>query len=283
MCQASLAFSVMVLGVKMATATLPALEVVFFRSLLGSLMIGWLIIQKKDSFFGKRGERRLLVLRGVSGFLALTLHFYTLSILPVGMAVILNYTGPIFVAILATCFLGERPSPFLLLMILISFSGVYLLIRPEFRTDPSENMAIFLAILSGFLAAVAVMTIRAVGHRESPLTVIFSFTSISTVGSLLYLPFGFKWPPAREWFAIFLVAGGSFYGQLWMTLSYRRAPASLISPFAYLTPLVAFFAGLVFWRETLTPRNLLGVALVILGGILISIFEGIRGRTTSIQ
>lgn len=278
MCQASVAFSIMILGVKGATATLPALEVVFFRSLFGSLLMGLLIIQKRVSFLGRPEERKFLILRGVAGFLALTLHFYTMSILPLGTAVILNYTGPVFVAILASFFLGEKPGIFLLAMILTAFAGVYLLIRPEFRMDPSQGMAVFLAILSGFFAAVAVLTIRVLRHRESPLTVIFYFTAISTLGSLFYLPLGFIWPGWREWFFLILVAAGSFYGQLWMTISYRRAPASLVSPFAYITPLLSFIYGLVFWKETLTARNGLGALLIISGGMLISVVEAKRGR-----
>lgn len=276
MCQASLAFSVMVVGVKTATRTLPPLEIVFFRSLLGSLMMAALMITKKVSFGGKSEDRRLLLLRGVSGFLALTLHFYTLSVLPVGTAVILNYTGPLFVAILAALFLGEKPGAFLISMIAVSFSGVYLLIRPEFRMDPSQGMAVFLAILSGLFAAVAVTSIRSIRRRESPMTIIFYFTAISTLGSLLYLPFGFRWPNLGEWMALLVVAVGSFYGQLWMTIAYRRAPASLVSPFAYLTPLLCFLYGLVLWKETLSTLNIAGAALIILGGASISIVESRR-------
>lgn len=282
MCQASVAFSVMVIGVKTVTATLPALEVVFFRSLLGSLMMGALMLTKKVPFLGKPEDRRLLALRGVSGFLALTLHFYTLSVLPAGIAVILNYTGPIFVAILATIFLGERPGAFLVSMILVSFSGVYLLIRPEFKMDPSQGMAVFLAVLSGLFAAVAVMSIRSIRHRESPMTIIFAFTGISTVGSLLYLPLGFEWPNGREWMMLALVAVGSFYGQLWMTVSYRRAPASLVSGFAYLTPLLCFLYGMFFWGERLTALNVIGVLLIMTGGTAISIYESLRGEETSV-
>lgn len=282
MCQASIAFSVMVVGVKVATATLPALEVVFFRSLLGSLMMGTLILRKKVSILGRQEDRKLLLLRGVSGFIALTLHFYSLSVLPAGTAVILNYTGPVFVAILATLFLGEKPGVFLISMILLSFSGVYLLIGTEFRMDPSQSMAVFLAILSGLFAAVAVTSISRIRRRESPLTIIFAFTAISTIGSFLYLPFGYEWPSLGEWLALIVVALGSFYGQIWMTIAYRRAPASLVSPFAYLTPLLCFFYGLVLWNERITLWNAVGAALIILGGILISIYESKRIKETSV-
>lgn len=280
MFQASLAFSAMVVGVKAAAASLPALEVVFFRSLLGSLMVGYLLFRKKISSAGKGTERKLLLLRGVSGFLALTLHFYTISKLPLGTAVILNYTGPLFVAIFAMIFLREKPGGFLVSMILVAFAGVYLLVGGGLSAEPRQIAAIFLAILSAILSAVAVLSIRAVGRRESPLTVIFYFTLISTVGSLFYLPFGFEWPNPREWFALGVVAVGSFYGQIWMTIAYRRAPASVVAPFAYLTPLLSFIYGLLFWKERLKPLNLLGLSLVILGGVLVSVAEGRRVPVT---
>lgn len=278
MCQASLVFSVMVIGVKLATATLPALEVVFFRSFLGTLLLIPLMVRKKISFLGKPSERKLLLLRGISGFLALTLHFYTISVLPLGIAVILNYTAIIFVAVLATIFIGERPGALLISMTLVSFVGVYLLVGADLQIRPEEGFAVFLGILSAVFAAVAVFAIRSVGHRESPLTLIFYFTGLSTAGSCFYLPFGFEWPDFKEWFALFLVAGGSFYGQLWMTIAYRRAPASLVAPFAYVTPLLSFLYGLVFWKEMPGVMNLLGAFLIILGGSLISLSEVRHGR-----
>ncbi len=282
MCQASLAFSGMVLGVKLATASLPSLEVVFFRSFLGTLMIALLMIQKKVSFVGKPENRRLLLLRGLSGFLALTLHFYTIARLPLGTAVLLNYTAIIFVAVLAIAFLGEKPGGVLISMTLLSFAGVYLLVEPETTVGLGQSFVVFLGILSAIFAAVAVLSIRKIGHRESPLTVIFYFTALSTLGSLFYLPFGFRWPQGIEWLALGAVAVGSFYGQLWMTIAYRRAPASLVAPFAYLTPLLSFLYGLLFWKETLGVLNGFGVFLVILGGILISVAEERRGRKVSL-
>ena len=283
MCQASLLFSIMVVGVKVATATLPALEVVFFRSFLGTVMIAFLMLRKKVSFLGKPEQRRRLLLRGVAGFLALTLHFYTIALLPLGTAVILNYLAVIFVAFFATIFIGERPGAFLISMTLLSFAGVYLLVGRNVQVGPGQGLAVFLGILSAIFAAVAVLAIRVIGHRESPLTVIFYFTAISTLGSLFYLPLGFRWPHGQESIALGVIAVGSFYGQLWMTIAYRRAPASLVAPFAYLTPLLSFLYGLFFWKEALTLVNLLGVFLITLGGISISILESARAKKPSFE
>ncbi|HXV28236.1 MAG TPA: DMT family transporter [bacterium] len=268
MLQASFSFSVMALCVKIASQSLPSLEIVFFRSLFGSLMVGAVMIHRKISFLGK--ERKIMALRGISGFIALTLHFYTIANLHLGTAVMLNYTAPIFAAILAILFLKERPGVLLLSMIGLAFFGVYLLVEARLT---EWNWFVFLAILSAIFAAVAYVSIRAIRHPESPFTIIFYFTAISTLGSLFFLPFGFKWPDTAGWLALGGVAVGSFFGQWGMTSALRMARASLISPFSYLTPLLSFFYGFLLWGEALKLTTLLGAFLIILAGSLISYFE----------
>ena len=106
MVKASFAFSLMALGVKLVSRTLPSLEAVFFRSLIGTIMIVAVMKAKGVSLWGRK--KGLMILRGLSGFVALSLHFYTIEHLPLGTAVMLNYTSPIFVAVFAVLFLKER-------------------------------------------------------------------------------------------------------------------------------------------------------------------------------
>ena len=272
MIQASIAFSLMALCVKLASRTVPSLEIVFFRSFFGSLMVGTVMLRRKISFLGH--ERRVMILRGITGFIALTLHFYTIANLHLGTAVMLNYSAPIFAAIFAILFLKERPSPLPLSMIGVAFLGVYLLVEARLT---EWNWMVFLAIISAVFAAVAYVSIRAVKQKESPFTIIFYFTAISTLGSIFFLPFGFKWPDTKEWLALTGVAVGSFYGQWWMTNALRIGRASLVSPFSYLTPLLSFFYGFLLWKEELKATTLAGAFLIILAGSLISYFET-RGR-----
>lgn len=271
---ASLAFALMVLCVKWTAQTLPVFEVVFFRSLSGTLLISLLIFRKKVSFWGK--DRGLLFLRGISGFVAVALHFFTISKLPLGLAVMLNFTAPVFAALLAVLFLKEKPGFFLWMMILISFSGVLLLTLPSgmnLRAGGHEILFIALGILSGIAAAVAYVSIRAIKHHESPLTIIFNFTFISTAGSVFLLIPDARWPGMMEWVGLLGIAVGSFYGQLWMTLAFRKAPASLVSPFSYLTPAFSYLLGFIFWKETITAHTLAGTALIFLAGSFISLRE----------
>lgn len=268
MIRASIGFSVMALCVKLTSQTIPSGEIVFFRSLAGSLMVGGLMWSRKVSFLGR--NRGLMMLRAVSGFAALSLHFYTIARLPLGLAVMLNYTSPVFTALFAVFLLNEKPGLLRSILIAVSFVGIYLLTGADVQGPIG---LIGLGLLSAVLTGVVFITIRGMKRQESPLTIIFYFTVVSTLGSIAFLPAGFRWPGLWEWFLLGGVAVGSFYGQLWMTLALRRAPASIVTPFSYLTPVLSFVYGLVFFGDRLEPLPLFGAFLIILGGTLILLFE----------
>lgn len=274
MIKASMAFSLMALGVKLVSQTLPSLEAVFFRSLIGTVMIVAIIKAKGVSLWGRK--KGLMILRGLTGFIALSLHFYTIQYLPLGTAVMLNYTAPVFAALFAVFFLKERPSFFLWAMTLMSFAGVYLLVGAKLET---WNFMVMLGLLSAVFVGVVYISIRALRHHESPLTIIFYFTAVSTVGSTAFLPFDFRWPNFWEWLLLLGIGIGSFYGQLWMTIALRRAPASLVTPFSYLVPLLSFIYGFLFFGDRLTAMSLIGGGMIILAGSLISYFSARKAVT----
>ena len=273
MTQSAVCFSLMAFCVKWATCELPPFEIVFFRSFFGLLLVLPFIFRGKIPLWGV--ERPKLILRGISGCLALLLHFYTISKLELGMAIMLNYTAPIFTVILAIFFLHERPSLPLLFLVFLAFAGVILL---NSGSGVSWNPNVWLALLSSVFAAIAYVSIRTIRHRESPFTVIFYFTLISTLGSLFFIH-GWKWPGLQAWFLMAGVVISSFYGQLWMTTAYRRAPTYLVTPFQYLHPVLSFLYGWFFWNDKITWQTIFGVFLIIASGSFISYFATRRKAT----
>jgi len=265
LCSAA-AFSVMGVCVKAAANDLHPLQIVFFRSFFGLLIILALIRSHRISLFGT--EKKLMLLRGVSGFLALLLHFYTIKHLELGIAITLNYMAPIFVAIFSSRFLGEKPSAWFYPLLAISFSGVVLMnAKTGLHWDPLIGMA----ILSAVFAAVAYLTIRGINDKESPYTVIFYFTAISTVGSLLFIPI-WTWPEPLTWLYLIIIGIGSYFGQFWLTTAMHKTPAWLVSPFIYLNPILSSLYGWFFFKEGGRISFWAGLVMIVSSGILISYF-----------
>jgi drug/metabolite transporter (DMT)-like permease len=258
---ASFSFSIMATFVKFSTASLPSMEIVFFRSFLGSILVGGLIAKNRISWIGKKPK--ISILRGLFGFGALSFHFYAISQLDLGTAVMLNYTAPIFVVILAHLLLKEKTTWVVASTILCSFAGLYLLAAPQFEVRPT---AILFGILSGILAAVAYVLIRFTKKIESPYTVIFYFTAISTLGSIPFMIPHFIWPSLRGWIGILGVTVGAFFGQVFLTKSIQGAPVSRVLPLSYLTPVFAATFGMLLWKEFFTVKSLIGGAIIIACG-----------------
>ena len=264
----AIAFGIMATFVKLACKSLPSMEVVFFRSILGSLMIGAMIWKERASWVGK--NPMIMVWRGVFGFTALSMHFYAISKLNLGTAVMLNYTAPIFVVIFARFVLRERTSWIVKIAIFSSFIGLYLLAAPQFKSEP---IPLLIGILSGIFAAVAYVLIRFSSDEDSHYTIIFYFTTISTVGSFPLLFFGFHWPTPMEWTMLLGVSVAAFFGQVWLTQSIQSAPVSFVLPFSYLTPVFAAMLGAVIWKEYLGIQAVIGGSIIIVSGIVIYLFR----------
>ena len=265
---ASIFFGAMTGFVKFASETLPIFEIVFFRSLLGSLMMAFVILREKGSFVGKNPF--VLALRGIFGSSALIMNFYAISKLSLGIAVILNYTSPIFVAVIAILLLKEEISGILWLLTSMCFIGVYLLVGPQFSF---KSFPIMIGLFSGFMAALAYITIRIASKEETSNTIIFYFTTVATIGSFPLLCYGFQVPNAKEWFEILGIAVTSFFGQMFMTKSIHEAPASVVCPFSYFAPVFSFILGSVIWKDPSTLGTVVGTVFVITSGALIYFFE----------
>ena len=128
MLAAGLAFSLMGAFVKLGAEHFSAAELVFYRSLVQ--MAGAYAMLARAGGTVKTKRFGMHVHRGVSGFVSLFMFFYALTTLPVATAMTLNYSSPLFLALLLTFLARERPGGMLIGTVLLGFAGVLLLLRP---------------------------------------------------------------------------------------------------------------------------------------------------------
>jgi len=267
---------------KVLSEDFSALEIVFYRNLLGVAII--LYTLKHTAPHLKGGKFHLLFLRGVFGASAMVLFFYTITVIPLGEAITLNKTSPFFVSILAFYLMQEHLNKKAILALLIGFIGIVLITKPW---GLSISYAHFLGILGGFFAAAAYATIKKIKDIYDTRVIMLSFMGVGTLFPVVlfmlsvwvekppvYLEFlftGASWH--SEWYLWALVVFMSIIStlsQYFLTKAYSLSKASIIGVISYTNiPFAIGFGWMLgdafpdFWTFT-------GIGLIVLGGILVS-------------
>ncbi len=265
---ASLAFALMASATKALGGSLPASEVVFVRSVLSVFLLLFYFLKIKGSIGWPGNKPKILTLRGVIGFIALFLYFWALPQIHLGTAVILNYTAPLFAVVGSYFILREKSSPTKNGLILLAFLGVYCIANPQ---GDLKSLPFLAALASGFLAGMVHLLIRrSSDEEESPALIIFYFTLVCTIGSVLFLPWGhWRLPQTAEWLLLLGITLSSFLGQIGLTYSLQKAPVSVVSPFGYITPVLGMLIGRWFWQENPGWMSYAGAAMIIVAGIFL--------------
>ena len=212
----------------------------------------------------KVSDKRTMLLRCIVGLTAMILYFTALGRIPIGQAVTLQYTAPLFVALLSGRVIRERVEPAVALLVGTAFAGIVLIVSPDLSSIDSDAL---LALGSGFFAAMAYMYVRELRNTDSASSVVFWFAAFSVVGSIFQaLPdvAGLEWKTIAALIGIGIGAGG---GQVGITMAYHRANAAWVSAFSYLTVIVATFYGFILFNESLGASDWLGGLLIVGSGI----------------
>ena len=204
MAAAAFFFSVMSLLVKVAGQRLPTQEVVLARSLVGALL-SWAVLRARG--VSPLGHRRgLLLVRALLGYGALSCFFHALVHLPLAEATVIQYTNPVFTALLAAILLSERLRIREVVLVLVSLAGVVLMTRPGFifggLQERLDIAAAAIALLGAVLSAGAYVTVRKLGASEDPLVIVFWFAALSTLGAIPFTALKPVLPTALEWLAL---------------------------------------------------------------------------------
>lgn len=263
---AGVLFACMGVFVKLGASHFSHVELVFYRSFFGLLLVYAILRHQHVSVATPHWRPHLW--RGISGTVALALFFYCITTLPLATAVTLNYTAPLFLTILTMLVFKDKFHLPLTLAIVLGFCGVVLLLHPTLERD--QLLPGLLGLVSGFLAGVAYLNVKQLGLMGEPATrVVFYFSLIATVGSGAWMLFDEVHAITPQGFAILLGLGTSAtLAQLAMTQAYRVGKTLAVGSMAYSTIVFASLFGMLLWDEALTTSSWLGMALIIASGVL---------------
>ncbi len=265
----------MMLGVRGASSTLHPLQIVFCRFLVGFVLVLPFIASRGGEILATR-RMALLILRGLLGFVSVSLGFYCVSVLPLVTATVLFFTAPLFVTLLAIPLLGERVQWQRMSATLCGFIGTAVVLG----FDPGGfHPAMLVAVGSAVIFAFSLIVGKMLASTERPMTIMFYFSLVTFLASAA--PAALVWQtPTGDEIMLLGVVGVFATARVYFDIrGFGVGEASFVAPFAYFRIILVGAAGYLVFAEVPTSNALVGAAIIVLSTLYIAEREARRSRT----
>jgi drug/metabolite transporter (DMT)-like permease len=248
-----------------ATRELNVFQVMELRSGLGFFML-YPLVRRNGGFAAMRTSRPLQHIgRNLIQYGAQLGWLFALTLIPLGQVVSIEFTMPIWTAILAASFLGERMTVWKVAAIVLGVVGVVVIVRPETgQINPGQLVALVAAV--GFGISVAMM--KSLTRTESTLAIIFWMLVIQSVAGFFPAVYFWKWPSACAFFWSIVIAFCGTFSHYCMARAMLHADATVVLPMDFLRVPLTATAGWLIYSERLDIFTVLGAALILAGNLL---------------
>jgi drug/metabolite transporter (DMT)-like permease len=248
----------------------PVGEVLFVRS-LSSLIAGAAVILPVSGLSVYATHRpRDHVLRGMSQSISQFCLLVAFSLMPLAGAVAINFSAPLFAALVSIIWLKEPAGYVRGGALLIGFAGVLIVTNPGAN---SLTLGALFALTNAVMYGTVTVAVRGMTRAESANTlVIWQLTVLAFFHSFL-LFFGWRWPTPFDAAMLFGTGFTNALGQWFWTKSLHLAPAPAVTPFYYLMLVWAIAFGFLVWGEVPSPSLLIGSAIVVATGLFLFLRE----------
>lgn len=259
---AALCFALMNLFVNLA-GDLPVMQKVFFRNLIASVAVFFLLLFQKEKFRIHSKECLFwLFLRSFVGFLGVILNFYAIDTIgSISDASILNKLSPFFAILFSVFLLKEKPRLYEIGFVALAFLGALFVVKPTFTAASLPALA---GVLSGASAGFAYSCVRVLSVKgERGMMTVFFFSAFSTLVALPFFVAFYEPMTPFQLFALLMAGVSATGGQFFITAAYRFAPAKEIAVFDYSQVLFAAVLGFLFLDQLPDLFSLAGYGIII--------------------
>lgn len=257
-------FMVMAVSGRELSAELETYHILFFRSVIGVVLIGAMI-----SYYGthllktqhliRHGLRNIAHYAGQYGW------FYGLAYISLAEVIAIEFTTPVWTALFAFFLLGERLTAARLIALTLGLTGLVMILRPS--TEGMNPAA--LAVLAGAVGyAFSYIQTKSLSATDAPLTILFYMT-------VMQLPFGLV-PSLLDWRLpslemmpwVVLVGITAMTAHYCMARAFKLADATVVVPMDFLRLPLIMVVGFIVYQESVDIWVLAGAVLMFSGNLI---------------
>ena len=256
---------VMAIAGRETTRELNVFQIMEVRSVIGFFLLLPLI--HRSGGFKAVATMRLPqhLLRNSVHYFAQLGWFYALTLIGIGQVVAIEFTMPIWTALLAATFLSERMTTWKIAAIVLGIVGVVMIVRPATgEINPGQLIALAAAV--GFSISMALA--KSLTRTESALSILFWMIVVQSVAGFVPTLFVWTWPSAYMWGWLLVIAVCGTFSHYCLASALRYADATIVVPMDFLRVPLTATVGWLLYSERLDAWTVFGAALILFGNLL---------------
>ncbi len=260
-------FTLMAISGRAILTGLNTFELMLYRSVIGFLVVVFFVARSNRGFAQlKSPNPGQHFLRSIVHYTGQNLWFFAIATIPLAQLIALEFTNPLWVALLAPLLLGEDLTRNKILIVLLGFTGVMIVARPG--VEP-VNLGHIAGLVSAMGFALTNILTRKITRHDSVLAVLFWMTLFQAGFSLgLSLPGGIPWPDAAMWPWILVMGITGLSAHFCLGQALNLAPATIVAPMDFIRLPISALVGMWLYQEPLLATVFVGGGIILLANYL---------------
>ena len=262
-------FCLLAIASRELTASLATLEILFWRSLLGFLLIAGLLI-KVGGLASVPMETRILgwhLLRNSAHFSGQCAWLIAIAALPLAEVFALEFTTPLWAALLAALFMGESLNRGRWISLLLGLVGVLIILRPGAEVINPASLIMLAGAIGFGISVIATRRLTQLlrGNSHSFLVILLYMTAMQGLFALIPIASQLRVPESADWLWLVIAAITALAAHYCLSRALSLADSAVVMPMDYLRlPLIMLLAWWLY-GETVSVFLVIGAALIIGG------------------
>jgi drug/metabolite transporter (DMT)-like permease len=258
-------FLVMSVAGRETTASLDVFQVMEFRSVIGFFILLPLVFMAGGFAAMRTGRPLQHIGRNAAHYAGQAAWLYALTLIPLGELVSIEFTTPIWTALLAVIFLGEKLSRARIAAIVLGLIGIVIIVRPGIGTAETGH---FIVLGAAVAFGISVVMVKSLTRSDSVVRIIFWMLIIQSVIGFYPAILVWKNPPAELWPWLFVIAFTGMSSHFCMARALVHADATVISPMDFLRVPLSALIGWMLYSEQIDMFTAGGALLILAGNLL---------------
>lgn len=260
-----LSFSLMAVSVRELSAEIHTFQMLLFRSVMGLIVIAFIIIKTRQFSLVKSQRLKLHALRNSFHFLGQFGWFIGIGLLPLADVFALEFTAPLWTILIAALFLNEGITKAKIISLMLATAGVILIVKPS---SELFNPASLIVLLAAFSYAVAYVSTKALTSTEHVLTILFLMNLMQLPLALPFSLYYWVTPDLLQFTWLTVIGITALSAHYCLTHAMKVADASTVVMLDFLRLPLIILIGIMFYQEPLSIMLLVGAGLMLLANLL---------------